>query len=178
MFIKGSQSQEPQPKGGFRSPQEWGSPLCPSLQAPGEVPRTVQQWKKSPLESCGKRRRRWLVITPGNSLRPSDSSWSLHIRCSPQNAFLKKHSLCSSRPFCHILSETKFLWRHLQLTFSQVRFQTSWYGYNMIFQFGVDGDLLLQRQESLWGFLAGFLNTIIMQFAMTRGMEKIHIVSI
>lgn len=136
------------------SPRVGISTLVPSLKEPGEVLRTAQQWEKSPLLSCGKRRR-WSVISSGNSLGPYSSSWSPQSH-QPQNAFLKGCGLLFRPIFSHSL-RTKFLWRYLQLTFSQVRFQTSCYGYNMIFQFGMDWDLLPQQKEKPMGLYSTFL---------------------
>lgn len=100
--------------------------LVPFLKEPGEVLRSVQQWKKSPLRSCGKRRR-WSVITPGNSLGPYDSSWSPHIDTSHLMPSSRGVACCSCPFFPSPSFRTKFLWRYLQLTFSQVRVQTNWY---------------------------------------------------
>lgn len=110
--------------------------LVPSLKEPGEVLRTVRQWKKSPLLSCGKRRR-WSVITPGNSLWPYDSSWSstsaLATESLPKGVWPAVHAHFFKFFQDQIPLEIFTINLFLKLDFRQVGMD----GYNMIFQFGV-----------------------------------------
>lgn len=84
--------------------------------------------------SHGERRRTGLsppLETPWGLDAALLCTWTLATECSPKGAWLFTPTVSHS-------FRTKFLWKYLQLTFSQVRFQTSQYGHNMIFQFGLD----------------------------------------
>lgn len=91
--------------------------LAPPLAEPGEVLRTAQQWQKSPVLPRGARRRRRRrkgcpPATPGNSLHPAPppGPWP---RWPPEGGRGPPLTPPASHSF-----GTKFLWEHVQLTFS------------------------------------------------------------